>query len=127
MDIKEAKEVLATNVLNLSVAGMDYMPMKTVEIEIFEVMNKSKSNPNDEETAWYEKAHLLGLVDENKKNRSGQYSPEGDLTCRSFVVKLWHNYYYREYFSGAMEVIGALRIVNGYKHPYPNESVTIIL
>jgi hypothetical protein len=127
MNIKKAKEVLATNVLDLSTAGMDYMPMRTVEIETFEIMNKSKANPNDEETTWYEKAHLLGLVDENKKTHSGQYSPEGDLTCCSFVVKVWHDHYYREFFSGAMEVIEALRTVNEYKDPYPDESITITL
>lgn len=127
MNIKKAKEVLATNVLNLSITGMDYMPMKTVEIEIFEIMNKSKANPNDEETAWHEKAHLLGLVDKNKKAHSGEYSPEGHLTCWSFVVKVHHNHYYREFFNGAMEVIEALRTVNEYKDPYPDESITITL
>lgn len=114
MNIKKAKEVLATNVLDLSMAGMDLMPMKTVKIQTFEIMNKSKANPN-EQTTWYEKAHLLGLVDENQK--------EG-LICYSFVVKLWHDHYYREFFSGAMEVIEALRTVNEYNSP-DDESITI--
>ena len=126
MNILKAKEVLATNVLDLSVAGMEFMPMKTVEIETFEIMNKSKAYPNGTETCWDEKAQLLGLV-KNKKTHSRQYSTAGDLICCSFFVKIHLDYYYREFFSGAMEVIEALRTVNKYKDPYPDESVTIIL
>ena len=124
MNIEKAKKVLAYNVLDLSSAGMDDMPMTTVEIEVFEIMNKSK-DPNNEETTWYEKAYLLGLVDKNTSGHSGQYSPEGELLCRSFMVKIWHNYYYREFFWEAMQVIMALRVINEYKDPYPEDSVII--
>jgi hypothetical protein len=127
MTIKKAKEILSKNVLDLSMVGLDYMPMRTVEIETFEIMNKSKSNPNDTETTCHEKAYLLGLVDKNKNSSSGQYSPTGDLICRSFFVNVWHDYYYREFFCDAMEVIQALRILNEYKDPYPDESITITL
>lgn len=127
MNIKRAKDVLSKNVINLSKAGMNYMPMKTVEIETFEIMNKSKLKPNDEGTTCFEKAYLLGLVDNNKKSSSGEYRPIGDLICCSFFVNVSHNYYYREFFSDAMEVIQALRILNEYKDPYPDESITITL
>lgn len=121
MKLQKAKEVLSENALDLSQAGMDYMPMRTVEIETFEIMNK----PNDEETTWYEKAYLIGLVDSNKKEHSRQSSPEGDLLCMSFMVKVHHTYYYREFFNTAMEVIQALRVVNEYKNPYPDDRVTV--
>ncbi len=120
MTIKKAKEILSKNVLDLSTAGMDYMPMKTISIETFEIMNKSKDT-NAFETSRHEKAYLIGLVGENY-DKSG-----ADLACQSFFVKVWHNYYYADFFSGAIEVIEALRTLNEYKSPFPNESVTITL
>jgi len=121
MTIKKAKEILSKNVLDLSMAGMDFMPMKTITIETFEIMNKSK-NPNALETSCHEKAYLLGLVDKPNNCDSG-----ADFVCQSFFVKVWRNYYYANFFSGAMEVVQALRITNEYKDPYPDESITITL
>ena len=125
MNLKKAKEVLATNVLDLSYCGMGFMPMKTIEIEVFEIMNQSKSDPHNEQTAWHERAYLLGLVDENKNTRSREYCASGDLICCSFVVKVLHDHYYREYFSGAIEVIQALRIVNKYEEFESAEHISI--
>lgn len=117
MNIEKAKEILAYNKLDLSMAGIDYIPVKTVNIERFEIMNKS----NNEDTNWSERAYLLGLV---KNNNRKDYGMDGELTCCSFMVKLGLDYYYREHFNGAMEVIEALRTVNNYKDLFPDDSFT---
>lgn len=125
MNLKKAKEVLATNVLDLSYCGMGFMPMKTIEIGVFEIMNESESDPHSDYTAWHERAYILGLVDENKNTTSREYYATGDLICSSFVVKVRHDHYYREFFSGAIEVIQALRIVNNYKEFESDEHISI--
>jgi hypothetical protein len=127
MNIEKANEVLAKNSLCLD-NGLENLPMiKTVEIEIFEIMNKSKSHPDSQATMWYEKAHLMGIVENNNGTSSAHHHHVGDLTCCSFLVILWHTYYYRDFFYEAMEVIEALRTVNEYKHPFPEENITITL
>lgn len=116
MDIKRANEVLSRNVLHLQSAGMDYIPVKTVEIEIFEIMNESK-NPENQSTAWYEKAVLIGMVTDNNETY--------DFKCESFMVVIHHDHHYCDFYHEAMEVIEALRVVNKWTNPYPDESFTV--
>lgn len=122
MTIEKAKEILADNCLNLVEAGMANIPVDTVQIETFEVMNPKKE---DGETTWMDKAQLLGMLKKNKGGSNAHWPSNGDFICSSFMVVIWHDHYYRDYFSGAMEVIEALRVVNEWKDPYPDERVIV--
>ena len=130
MKLKEAKEILAKNFLDLEISGLDFIPnLKIIEIEEFEIINQSKDDPN-KDTAWFEKAYLLGIIDEQKKGNPyplREYVPEGDFYCCSFIVKIWHKHYYREFFREAMEVIEALRIANEYNYKESDDKDKIFI
>lgn len=97
----QANQILSKNVLDLSAAGLEYMPMKTICIESFLVMNyHPENNRKNDKGEMYHEAELLGLVKDN--------------TCSSYFISVHHQYYYREYFQDAIDVIEALRVVNDY-------------
>ena len=102
MTLLEAKELLKNNCLDLSNAGMDRIPVKTVDIESFTYFKD-----NDEKYA-----DLIGLI------KKGE--------CKSFLIKVRHLHYYADYFSGAMEILQALRLVNEWVNPFEEECCTIV-
>jgi hypothetical protein len=100
MTIEKAKEILAYNKLNLSIAGMELLPVKTVNINTFIIIDDG----NYEE---YNSAVLFGLLKEDR-------SPYVDFWCPSYFVNFKDIFYYREMYKDAIEVIEAIRTVNGY-------------
>jgi len=117
MNKKEAREVLAKNSLYLDYAGIDLIPMKTIQINYYEIMNETKyPHKNHGETTWIEQAVLLGVVGENNVTGSMDFDRGGDLICCCFFVKVGFTYYYRDFYEEAIEVIRALRVVNDFNH-----------
>ena len=110
-----AKEILKSNFLDLFEHGLEEMPMKTIEIHTFDI--KILSIHQDRKPG--EVAVIIGLI----SDKPGE--SETDFTCPSFMIRVEHRYYYREFFYEAMEVIRALRIINDYQHPIPEESFSI--
>ena len=108
MSIEEAKAVLAHNVLNLPNAGLDYFPVKIVNIESFKI-----SNPNKDGHCRY--VELLAMLDETSNLPKSKKVYEGSHYCTAFFLYDGDNYYYRDFFHEAMEVVAALRTVNDFK------------
>jgi len=104
MTIEKAKEILSKNKLHLDNAGLEYLPIETVEIDAF--------FPDEGTESWTETIHLLGVVGKQNNISGSNYYPKGDYVCRSFFVNIWHDYYYRDFFYEAMEVVEALKLLN---------------
>lgn len=116
MNKKEAREVLAKNSLYLDYAGLDLIPMKTIQINYYEVMNETKyPHKNHGDTTSIEQAVLLGVVGENNDRSSMDFDRGGDLICCCFFVRFGFTYYYRDFYEEAIEVIQALRVVNDFE------------
>jgi len=109
MNKEQAKKILEKNVLNDLFNSLDDLPIYTIDIDSFSV---SKTDGDY--------AYLLGVIKKTKKSKS-------DFFCSSFFVLYNDSYYYRETFSGAIEVIVALRTLNNFERKYDDEGVNIII
>ena len=107
MTIEEAKEILSHNVLSLPNAGLDYFPVKIVNIESFRY-----SNPDKNERCRY--VELLAMMDVTSNLPKTKNVFEGSHYCTAFFLFDGSDYYYRDFFYEAMDVIAALRVVNNY-------------
>lgn len=107
MTTNAAKEILSYNVLNLRNAGIDHIPAKFVQIETFNITQIDEKNHCKHAT-------LLGMIDKSDSFENISVRPHGDYCCTSFMVKVGLDYYYRDFFYEALDVIKALRIKNGY-------------
>lgn len=115
MDIKKANEILSRNKLNLRGCGMEKIPVKTVEIEEFEI----NQNPIQENgiTARRENAILIGMITKKKARHI-----DSNFLCLSFMVQVHYDFHYCDYYSEAMQVIQALRVVNNWVYPYDDST-----
>ena len=115
MTVEEAKEILARNVLKLPNAGLEYFPVKFVSINSFRI-----SNTDENDRCMY--AELIAMLDVVSNAPKFKMVSEGTHYCTAYFVYDGYDYYYRDFFFEAMDVINALRIVNDYRakgqHPY---------
>lgn len=100
MNKEEAKKILGHNKLYLDIGGIDSIPTITVEIAEFEI---SKKEPVDKVT-------LLGLVKPREENNKD----EPNFRCVSFCIEYGVNYWIRETYCEATDVVEALRITNDF-------------
>jgi hypothetical protein len=108
MNTKKANEIIALNVLHLTNSGLDCLPLKLVFIESFQITGDENGKPQE--------ATLIGILEEKSKHSSY-------FKCKSYFVQINNTtYYYRDFMFEAMELIQALRFVNNWKTPYPDES-----
>lgn len=102
MEKKEAEEILAKNKLVLDTAGLDNLPVLTVEINRYYLKEDSRRS---------EDVYLLGnLMD---KENSNMKFVEADYRCESFFIKYGLNYWYRDFLEEALEVKDALFCLYG--------------
>ncbi|GHT53710.1 hypothetical protein FACS189451_04050 [Bacteroidia bacterium] len=104
MKKEEAEILLKKNKLTLDGAGMEFLPMKTVQVSQFEITKAAYEN------AVGEMASLIG----NLKAKDEGRGITCDFKCASFFVNLHHDYWYCDYFDDALIIINALRVVNDY-------------
>ena len=102
MNKEEATKIVNHNKLILDNAGIDNIPVKTVEIEKFEVTN---GTGNQRKTVT-----LFGLL----RPADECHNIQTDFLCTSFFVADHLTYWFRDFFSDAMEVIEALRVLGDY-------------
>ena len=102
MEKKEAEKILSKNKLVLDTAGLENLPVLTVEINRYYLKEDSRRS---------EDVYLLGnLIDKEHRNMK---FVEADYRCESFFVKHELNYWYRDYLEEALEVKDALFCLYG--------------
>ncbi len=106
MSKSEAQKVLSQNVLTLDNDGLQELPLRTIEVDMYKI------TPTDEDFP----AKILGLISLVEPRNS-------ELSCSSFIVKYQRQYYYRYFLFEAFKVIEALRVMNDYQVKQSSESI----
>jgi hypothetical protein len=97
----EAKKQIAFNCLYLNCRGLESFPGKIVLIDSMPV-----ENMEDGCKAIELGVKIYGYMDEDDR---------GEYSCRSFFVKLNHNYWHRDWLGECLYLIECLRHLNDYK------------
>lgn len=102
MEKKKAEQILSENVLTLDTAGLENLPVKTVEVDRYFLREKDGRA---------DVVYLYGNM-QDKENSKLKFV-EADYHCESFFVQHEQKYWYRDYLEEALDVKDALMCLFG--------------